>query len=126
MGSAVTQMGQNLTGNMQALGDKTRLLTGPIFNEGVEKPKGIPDNWPEGPTDKGGGRQWVNPDNPHDRVRAMPGDPNSSNPSQREPYVRDVRNGNQWLDQNGNRIEGKEGKQSDTTHIPAKDYKFPQ
>jgi RHS repeat-associated protein len=90
----------------------------------VEKPKGIPDNWREEPTRGEGGRQWVNPDNPGDRVRVMPGNPDSPNPGQREPYVRDVRNGNQWLDVNGNRVEGSEGRNSPSTHIPLSDYVF--
>jgi hypothetical protein len=93
---------------------------------GVEKPAGVPEHWREQPTAGEGGRQWVNPDNPGDRVRVMPGDPNSSNPRQREPYVRDVRNGNQWLDDKGHRVEGREGKKSEATHIPLKDYKFPK
>jgi RHS repeat-associated protein len=93
--------------------------------EVMPRPEGVPDNWVERPTRDGEGRQWVNPDNEGDRVRAMPGNPQSPNPAQREPYVRDVRNGNQWLDVKGDRIEGKEGKNSPTTHIPAKDYKFP-
>ncbi len=91
---------------------------------GADKPPGIPDGWREEPTKGDGGRQWVNPDNPGDRVRVMPGNPDSPNPSQREPYVRDVRNGNQWLDVNGNRIEGKNGRNSPDTHIPARDYVF--
>jgi hypothetical protein len=91
---------------------------------GVEKPDGIPDDWREEPTDGEGGRQWVNPDNPGDRVRVMPGKPDSPFPAQREPYVRDVRNGNQWLDRTGNRLEGRTGSKSPDTHIPVKDYKF--
>ena len=90
----------------------------------ADKPAGVPDNWREEPTKGDGGRQWVNPDNPGDRVRVMPGNPDSPNPGQREPYVRDVRNGNQWLDVNGNRIEGKTGRNSPDTHVPVKDYVF--
>jgi len=67
----------------------------------------------------------VNPENTHDRVRVSPGNPNSSNPAQRDPYVRDVRDGNRWLDTSGKRIEGDKGRNSPSTHIPAKDYKFP-
>jgi hypothetical protein len=89
-----------------------------------DKPQGVPDNWHEEKTNAEGGRQWVNPENPGDRVRVMPGDPNSPNPSQREPYVRDVRNGNQWLDIDGNRIEGANGRNSPDTHIPVRDYVF--
>lgn len=92
----------------------------------VQRPEGVPDHWVEQATRDGNGRQWVNPENNGDRVRSMPGDPASPNAAQQEPYVRDVRNGNQWLDVNGNRIEGREGRNSPTTHIPTGDYKFPQ
>ena len=98
-----------------------------IFNQGADsadKPAGVPDNWREEPTKGDGGRQWVNPDNPGDRVRVAPGNPDSPNPGQREPYVRDVRNGNQWLDVSGNRVEGKTGRNSPDTHVPVKDYVF--
>jgi RHS repeat-associated protein len=90
----------------------------------VEKPRGIPENWREEPTKGEGGRQWVNPDNPNDRVRSMPGNPNSPHPKSREPYVRDVKNGNQWRDVTGNRIEGSKGRNSPDTHIPTKDYVY--
>jgi hypothetical protein len=51
------------------------------------KPAGIPDNWIERPTDKNGGTEWVNPDNPNDRARVMPGNPDSPYPHQQGPYV---------------------------------------
>jgi RHS repeat-associated protein len=93
-------------------------------NAGANRPAGIPEHWVVGSTDKGGGREWVDPDNSGNRVRVYPGNPGSSNPAQQEPYVRDVRNGNQWLDVNGNRIEGREGRNSPATHIPEADYVF--
>ena len=91
-----------------------------------QKPAGIPDKWREEVTRGEGGREWVNPDNTGDRIRVMPGNPNSPHEGSREPYVRDVRGGNQWLDVNGNRIEGKAGRNSPDTHIPVKDYVFPK
>lgn len=91
---------------------------------GAKRPEGVPEEWREEPTRNGDGTQWINPENSGDRVRSMPGDPTSPHPSQKRPYVRDVRNGNQWLDVNGNRVEGKEGRNSPDTHIPAEDYKF--
>lgn len=93
--------------------------------EVVRKPDGIPDNWVEQPTRDGSGREWINPENSHDRIRSMPGDPASPNPAQRQPYVRDVKDGNKWLDVDGNRIEGQEGRNSPSTHVPTQDYKFP-
>lgn len=51
-------------------------------NEGtVGKPDGIPDNWIEKPTTDGSGMEWVNPDNTGDRVRSMPGNPDSDYPN---------------------------------------------
>ena len=90
----------------------------------AQRPSGVPEDWIERPTNKGGGREWVDPDNRDNRVRSYPGDPNNSNPAQREPYVRDVRNGNMWLDKDGNRIEGRAGARSPATHIPTKDYVY--
>lgn len=108
-------------------GQLAGLLSPLILNEGakdLKRPEGVPDNWREEPTRGKGGRAWVNPDNAGDRIRVMPGNPDSPNESQRGPYVRDVRNGNQWLDVNGNRVEGKAGRNSPDTHIPVDDYKF--
>ncbi len=71
---------------------------------GLPKPDGIPDNWIERDTDTHGGREYINPDNPNDRVRVMPGDPHSLYPSQRQPYVIDQHGG--YRDVNGNLIPG--------------------
>lgn len=68
----------------------------------------------------------MNPNNTGDRVRIMPGNPNSPHEGLREPYIRDVRGGNQWLDVNSNRIEGKAGRNSPDTLNPMKDYVFPK
>ena len=51
----------------------------------LPKPAGIPDNWIEKPTDTPGGKEYVNPEDPNDRVRVMPGNPNSPYPNQRRP-----------------------------------------
>jgi len=68
---------------------------------GVRRPRGVPDDWVERPSKTGGGKRWVDPNNPHNSVRSMPGDPNSPYSNSREPYVRWTRNG-QSLDTNGN------------------------
>jgi RHS repeat-associated protein len=88
----------------------------------LPKPAGIPDNWIEKPSDKGGGTEYVNPENPNDRVRTMPGDPNSPNPSQQKPYVVDQNGG--YRDVNGNPIPGPKPGQTPEAHIPYDDFKF--
>ena len=85
------------------------------------RPEGVPDNWTAQPTKKGGGTEYVNPDNAHDRVRAMPGNPNSPNPAQQEPYVKWQKSG-QPLDKSGKPVKG----DSPEAHIPRKDFKFPK
>jgi RHS repeat-associated protein len=52
-----------------------------------QRPEGIPDNWIERPSNKGGGIIYQDPNNPHNSVRVMPGNPNSPNPAQQKPYV---------------------------------------
>jgi hypothetical protein len=75
-------IGQLVLGGVKAFADMVYdIYNWLTFNEAA-KPAGIPDNWIEGPTDGEGGRQWVNPDNSGDRVRSMPGNPNSPNPAQ--------------------------------------------
>jgi len=91
-------------------------------NCGIERPPGIPDNWVTRPTNKNGGMQYINPDNPNDRVRVMPGNPDSPNPWQQNPYVVD-QNGS-FLDVNGNAIGGTNPGGSQEAHIPYQNYKF--
>jgi len=66
-------------------------------------PVGIPKDWIEKTSKKSGGREWVNPKNPHDRVRAMPPDPKNDWPEKRVPNVTDQNNGS-YRDVNGNPI----------------------
>jgi hypothetical protein len=70
----------------------------------LPKPAGIPDDWIVRPTEKGGGTAYVNPANPNDRVRVMPGDPDSPFPMRRVPYVIDQQGG--YRDVNGSPIPG--------------------
>ena len=82
----------------------------------------IPDDWIATP-DKGneGGIVYRNPDNPnYDTVRIMPGNPQRSNPAQREPYVIDQKSGN-FLTTDGSRVQN--GKDP-ATHIPLQNYDF--
>jgi hypothetical protein len=88
----------------------------------LPKPEGIPDNWIEKPTRKLGGMEYINPDNPNDRVRVMPGDPSSPNPSQRQPYVVDQNGG--FRDVDGNRISGRKPRVTSAAHIPYDAFRF--
>jgi hypothetical protein len=74
----------------------------PINNTGVDVPQpsapsslstpnntgdGIPSDWTQNPSNKGGGVIYQDPNNPHNSIRFMPGNPNSPNPAQQNPYV---------------------------------------
>ena len=89
---------------------------------GLPKPDGIPDNWIERDTDTHGGREYINPDNPNDRVRVMPGDPHSLYPSQRQSYVIDQNGG--YRDVNGNLIPGSAPGRGPEAHIPYELFRF--
>ncbi|MFT4257446.1 MAG: RHS repeat-associated core domain-containing protein, partial [Pseudoxanthomonas sp.] len=80
---------------------------------------GIPRNWDKSPSKKGGGEVFRNPENKHDQVRSMPGNPNSSNPAQQNPYVTRQVDGKNY-DVNGQEVSGK----SPEAHIPKEDFKF--
>ncbi len=80
---------------------------------------GIPKSWTAKPSKKGGGVQYVDPKNPHNRVRVMPGKPSSPNIAQRKPYVKKQING-KFYDKNGKVVPGG----SRDAHIPLDDFKF--
>lgn len=96
--------------------------TAPDTNS-VPKPAGIPDNWIEKPSAKGGGTEWINPTNPNDRVRVMPGNPSSDYKEQQGPYVKDQNNG-AFVDKNGQPIGGPRPGNTPESHIPYEDYVF--
>lgn len=79
----------------------------------VNQPAGIPSDWLVKETKKGGGTQYVNPNNPHDRVRVMPGNPNSPNPAQQGSYVKRQIDG-KFYDAQGRVVSG----DSPEAHIP--------
>lgn len=83
------------------------------------RPGGIPDDWVEEPSKKGGGSRFHKPGNRHNSARVMPGNPNSPNPAQRDPYVKRMKDG-KALDVNGNVVD----KDSPEAHIPLADFKF--
>jgi hypothetical protein len=88
----------------------------------LPKPEGIPDNWIEKPTVVTGGIEYINPDNPNDRVRVMPGNPNSRYANQRQPYVID-QNGS-FRDVEGNTIPGAAPGRTPQAHIPFELFRF--
>ena len=83
------------------------------------RPAGVPSNWIAQPSKKGGGVTYVNPSNPHDRVRVMPGNPNSPNPAQQGPYIKRQKDG-KYYDKNSKEVPG----DSPESHIPANEFKF--
>ena len=84
-------------------------------------PFGIPDNFTSQSSQKGGGTIYIDPANPsYNRVRVMPGNPNSPNPAQQNPYVIDLRNG-QAIDVNGNRLPSTS---DPAAHIPQSQYQY--
>jgi hypothetical protein len=90
--------------------------------QGLPRPTGIPDDWIEKPTDTSGGTEYINPDNPKDRVRVMPGNPSSQYPSQQKPYVIDQ--DGSYRDVNGNPIPGSAPSRTAEAHIPYERFKF--
>jgi RHS repeat-associated protein len=78
-----------------------------------DRPPNVPADWVKQPSKKGGGTVYVDPKNPHNRVRVMPGNPNSPNPAQRQPYMKVQVNG-QTVDANGNPVPS----DSPEAHIP--------
>jgi RHS repeat-associated protein len=102
-----------------------RLMPGPPAGTGrpsvapaSPRPSGIPDDWIPQPSKKGGGTTYMDPANPYNRIRVMPGNPNSPNPAQRQPYVKWMRDGH-YLDKNGNAVPG----DSPEAHIPVNEFR---
>ncbi len=65
--------------------------------KGVSAPKG----WITKASGKGGGVKFVDPKNPHNQIRQMPGNPNSSFPAQQNPYIKYMKDG-KFYDVKGN------------------------
>jgi len=66
------------------------------------------------PSEKGGGLILVDNNNPHNNIRFMPGNPNSPNPAQQNPYVIFKKNGVAY-DVNGNPLNSAS---DPSAHIP--------
>jgi hypothetical protein len=88
----------------------------------LPKPGGIPDNRMEKPSDKRGGKEYINPSNRNDRARVMPADPDSRHPEQRRPCVID-QNGS-YHDVNGNPTRAHKPGTTAAAHIPYELFKF--
>ena len=88
----------------------------------LPKPAGIPDNWNEQPSEKRGGKVYINPNNPNDRARVMPGAPDSPPPRQQRPYVIDQNGG--YRDLNGDLIPGPNPGRKPEAHIPLDVFRF--
>ena len=82
---------------------------------------GTPQGFTTGPSQKGGGVVFRNPDATNESVRVMPGNPNSSNPAQQEPYVVQMtRDGNAAVAADGSRVSPS----SPEAHIPREQYRY--
>jgi RHS repeat-associated protein len=89
------------------------------IGRGNARPFGIPEDYIQSPAKKGSGVQYTDPNNNHNYVRVMSGNPNSSNPAQQNPYVKDMRSG-RALDSNGNVVH----QDSPEAHIPVNNYRY--
>ncbi len=67
------------------------------------RPKGIPENYIVKFTDKGAGMKYIDPKNPGNCIRVMPGKPHSPLQCQKKPYVSEMKQG-QALDKFGNKV----------------------
>lgn len=107
------------------LGDPTVhggiITTGfPTVQIGLPRPSTVPADWVAKPSKAGGGTRYVDPANPHNSVRVMPGDTDSPHPDSQNPYVRWTRNG-QALGKNGNVLPKK---RSPDAHIPLDEFEY--
>jgi len=86
----------------------------------VPTPRGMPtENYVISPSAKGGGFRFVNPNNPNDQIRVMPGNPNSPFPAQQQPYTIQQRSG-QAYDSYGNRVNPSDP----AAHIPSSEFQY--
>ncbi|MFO0828665.1 MAG: RHS repeat-associated core domain-containing protein [Phycisphaerales bacterium] len=90
----------------------------PAPGSGAARPSGVPNHWKMKPSRDGTGIEWFDPANAGNRVRQMPGNPNSINPGQRVPYFKIQKQGNKWFDKNLNPVKN----QCEESHIPIEDW----
>ncbi len=71
-------------------------------------------------SNKGIGTKFMDPKNPKgNNVRVQQGNPNSSNPAQQKPYVKQTKDG-QVIDKNGQSVSS----DSPAAHQPKDEFKF--
>lgn len=91
------------------------------FNNNIStssKVAAVPKGWVKQSSKKGGGVEFVDPKNPHNRIRQMPGNPKSPNPAQQKPYIKVMKDG-KFYDAKGNPL--KSGDLPDA-HIPLNQF----
>ena len=89
----------------------------------LERPLGIPRDWRVVLSNKGGGVIYINPNNPNDRIRVMPGIADSPHSNQRRPYVVD-QNWGAYVNRDGRPVGGSDPKRHPDVHIPYDVYFF--
>ncbi|MGH7033806.1 MAG: hypothetical protein ACREFL_08770 [Stellaceae bacterium] len=111
------EQGNEMLAGIQA-GEAAQLKRLNALTRGIAR---IPPDWTADEADRDGGVLYRNPADPqYDNVRIMPGDPQSSNPAQRGPYVIDQQSG-RFLTKDGTRVQGGKGPE---VHIPLQNYRF--
>jgi len=119
---AAKRVSPRLMGIGRVKGEGAPALPGRGFNPppGTRtRPPGVPDGWRIKPSRRSGGVRFVDPKNPHNSVRVMPGDPKSPYPNSQRPYVRWQRDG-QALDGHGDPVP----RTSPDAHIPLDDFEY--
>lgn len=95
---------------------------GPAGDAGGTVMKQLPDNMQSNmkTTKNGQGTIFKDPNNPSgNNVRVQSGNPNSPNPAQQNPYVKQVKDG-KTVDVNGKQVDPK----SAESHIPKEEFKY--
>ena len=93
---------------------------GPAGDPGATVTNQMPDDWEMSTTKKGDGTLFKDPENPSgNNVRVQSGNPDSPNPGQQNPYVKQMSNGKQ-VDVNGKQV----GSDTQESHIPRDQFKF--
>ncbi|HXS38552.1 MAG TPA: phage portal protein [Stellaceae bacterium] len=111
--------GSDMLAGVQA-GEAAQLKRLNALTRGIAR---IPPDWKADEADREAGVLYRNPADPkYDNVRIMPGDPQRSNPAQRDPYVIDPKSG-KFLTTDGTRVQG--GNRPEV-HIPLQNYRFDQ
>jgi hypothetical protein len=63
----------------------------------------VPPGWAERASKRGGGREFINPEAEHQRVRFQPGNPKNEHPNSRKPYVKVTDKGGNTLMPDGSK-----------------------